>query len=138
MLPAGVRAGDLQEYNWHGVSLGAKLVQAMYWVMGGAILWGVGILLRRVLGLGGTTPRRSSACLNPEQESFCEAMANEIESQSLILSVSLNEALEELEAGNIENASELLELAEAQWLRLGEILSAVLRNVTEYLPLAHI
>jgi len=110
----------------------------MYWVMGGAILWGVGILLRRVLGLGGTTPRRSSACLNPEQESFCEAMANEIESQSLILSVSLNEALEELEAGNIENASELLDLAEAQWLRLGEILSAVLRNVTEYLPLAHI
>jgi hypothetical protein len=110
----------------------------MYWVMGGAILWGVGILLRRVLGLGGTTSRRSPSCLDPDQKSFCDAIANEIESQSLSLYVSLNEALEELEAGNVENACELLELAEAQWLRLGEILSAVLRNIAEYLPLAHV
>jgi hypothetical protein len=110
----------------------------MHWIMGAAVLFGMGVLLRRLLGLGASSPRRLPMSLNHEQRSFCNAIAEEVESRSAILAVLLNEAIEELAAGNSDIAWELLDLAKAEWISLAEFLSEILRNVTDYLPLAHI
>lgn len=109
----------------------------MYWVMGSAVLLAMGMFLRRVLGLGATI-RRRPICLEPEQKSFCEAVAEEVQCRSEILACLLNDVIGELKAGHCENAPELLDLFEAEWTSLAELLNAILQNVAEYLPLAHI
>ena len=109
----------------------------MYWVMGGAVLLVMGMLLRRVLGLGAPI-RRRPVSLEPEQKSFCEAVADEVQCRSEILACLLNDVIGELKAGHCENAPELLDLFEAEWASLAELLNAILQNVAEYLPLAHI
>ena len=105
--------------------------------MGGTILFGMGILLRRLLGLGRTNPRHELG-LDPEQRSLCEAVTEEVGSRSAILAVLLNESIEELAAGNAANAADLLDLAEGEWISLAHLLSSILRNVADYLPVAHI
>ena len=110
----------------------------MYWIMGGAILLGMGMLLRRLLGLGASSARRPPISLNREHRLFCEAIADEVGSRSAILAVLLNEAIEELAAGHSVNASDLLDLADSEWTSLAGLLTEILRNVTEYLPVAHI
>jgi hypothetical protein len=109
----------------------------MYWLIGGTVLLGMGMLLRRLLGLGATIPR-SPASLNLEHKSFCDEVAEEIKSRSEILASLLNDAIGELKAGHHENASDLLDLVEAEWTSLAGLLNAILQNVAEYLPVAHI
>jgi hypothetical protein len=110
----------------------------MYWVMGGAILLGMGVLLRRLLGLGTTIPTRATACVDREHQLFCNAIAEEVESRSAILAVLINDAIGELASGNSGNAFDLLDLAESEWTRLADLLNTILRQVADYLPLAHV
>jgi hypothetical protein len=110
----------------------------MYWVMGGAILCGMGVLLRRLLGLGKTIPARTSVPMVYEHQLFCNAIAEEIESRSAILAVLLNDAIGELASGNSENAFDLFGLTENEWNRLADLLNTILRNVADYLPLARV
>ena len=109
----------------------------MYWVMGSTILLGMGMLLRRALGLGSRV-RGRAPLLDARQKWFCESMAEEVQCRSEILASSLNDAIEELQAGHCENASDLLGLAEAEWAAVAEILSGILKGITDSLPLARI
>lgn len=109
----------------------------MYWVIGGTILLGMGVLLRRLLGLG-TSIARLPSSVDLEHKSFCDAVSDEVKSRSEILAYLLNDAIGELKAGNCENASNVLDLVEAEWTSLAELLNAILQNVAEYLPVAHI
>jgi hypothetical protein len=120
----------------HG--LGDKLMQSMYWVMGGTILFGMGMLLRQVLGLRATVPSRMPVSLDPEQKSFRDAVTRQVTRRSEILASVLNDVIAESKAGHSENASDLLDLFDAEWTRQAELLSVILRNVADHLPLARI
>jgi hypothetical protein len=109
----------------------------MTWLLGGAILSGVGVLLRQLLG--GNTPT-SHVVVRLDRERTCvyEPIALELETQSDILAVSLNDAMEERDSGNLEIAFRLLTLTLSEWDRLSEILTLLLRILDENLPLARI
>lgn len=109
----------------------------MTWLLGGAILSGVGVLLRQVLG--GNTPT-SDAVVRLDRQRGCvyEPIALELETQSAILAVSLNDAMEERDSGNLEIAWRLLILSVSEWHRLAEFLTLLLRILNDNLPLAHI
>lgn len=105
------------------------------WLLGGAVFLCVGFVLRRLLGLdapGG----RVSLRLDGERERLYQTIVLELQTQSAILAVSLNDAIEECESGNHEIAWRLLRLTTAEWNRLAEILRTLLGVVTDYLPLA--
>ena len=109
----------------------------MTWLLGGAILSGVGVLLRQVLG--GNTPS-SDVVVRLDRERRCvyEAVALELETQSAILAVSLDDAMAERDCGNLEIAWRLLALTVSEWHRLAEILNFLLRVLDNSLPLAQI
>jgi len=109
----------------------------MPWVVGGMVFAVVFVSLRRILGLGECVPagRRS---LDATRERLCQEIAQELESRSAILAVSLNDAIDEMVSGNAENAWKLLHLTTAEWNRLAEILTLLLRVIGNYLPLARV
>ena len=109
----------------------------MAWILGGVVLLAMAMFMRQLLGLNVKTPSRRQF-LDTFRQRFCEALALDLESQAAILAVSLNDAIEELISGNPENAWKLLHLAAAEWNRLSEILSLLLRVMTTYLPLARV
>jgi len=116
-----------------------SLIRIMYWLMGSTILFGMGVLLRRLLGLGGSNSHnRGSIPLSDEMSSALIEIAQEVENQSKGIAVRLDEAIAELGAGRFSNTSNLLELAAWEWLRLAELLTVILRTITEYLPMAAI
>ena len=105
------------------------------WLLGGAVFLCVGFVLRRLLGLD-APGRGGSLRLDGEREHLYQTIALELQTQSAILAVSLNDAIEECGSGNHEIAWRLLRLTTAQWNRLAEILRTLLGLVTDYLPLA--
>lgn len=109
----------------------------MYWVMGGVILVGMGILLRRALGLGTPVSHRAPF-LDAGHKWFCASMAEEVQSRSKMIAALLNDAIDELQAGHCRNAADLLGLVEAGWTGRAELLVELLRAITDYLPLARI
>ena len=113
-------------------------MQSMYWVMGGTVLFGMGVLMRRVLGLGSSVSCRPPTVLDPEQKSFCDEITEGVKSRSEILAYLLNEIIAELKAGNSNNASGLLDLFDAEWTLLADVLNSILKSVADHLPLARI
>jgi hypothetical protein len=105
------------------------------WVLGGAAFLAVWVLLRRLLGLDAASRRRFLS-LDNDREQVYNAVRLELQTQSSILAVSLNDAIEESDSGNHEIAWRLLRLSVAEWDRLAEILRVLLGVVTEYLPVA--
>jgi len=53
-----------------------------------------------------------------------------------MLAVSLNDAMEERDSGNLENAKNLLHLTASEWERLAGVLTFLLQVTSDYLPLA--
>jgi hypothetical protein len=112
----------------------------MKWLMAGLILGGVGITLRRLLRLD---VRRSQSAgrlppLSEDRAAIYQPVVREIETQSAILGISLNDAFEERDAGNSEIAWRLVRLSVSEWDRLTEIVTLLLRQMTKYLPSAKI
>ena len=99
----------------------------MKWIVGGAFLLVLGIFLRWVLKLeNSTSSRRSlSAHLGADRENIYQPVAQEIVTQSSILGVSLNDAIEHRHANQPEMAWRLVQLAVSEWERLTEILTAL-------------
>jgi len=100
----------------------------MRWVAAGAVLVLLGILLRWILKLGASRrPQLSlSTPLESARENIYGPVARELVAQSAILGISLNEALEERAAGQIETAWRLVCLAVSEWNRLSEVLASVI------------
>lgn len=107
----------------------------MHWALAGLTLILTGYVCRRILHLDEPHMRAPGLVpLPPEREDIYQPVALEIETQTVILGVSLNEALGERDAGNLENAWRLVRLAVCQWERLSEILTILLNSITENMP----
>jgi len=107
----------------------------MHWALAVLTLILTGYVCRRILRLDDSHIRATGLVpLAPEREGIYQPVALEIETQTVILGVSLNEALGERDAGNLENAWRLVRLAVCQWDRLSEILTILLNSITENMP----
>lgn len=107
----------------------------MHWALAGLTLIVIGYVCRRILRMDQPFPRPPGLTqLPPEREDIYQPIALEIETQAVILGVSLNEALGERDSGNLENAWHLVRLAVCQWDRLAETLTILLNSITESLP----
>lgn len=107
----------------------------MHWALAGLTLFLVGYVSRRILRLDAPQTRSVGLVpLSPQREEVYQPVALEIETQTVILGISLNEALGERDAGNVDNAWRLVRLAVCQWDRLADILSILLNAIGENLP----
>jgi len=102
----------------------------MKWVVGFFLLFLIGVLLRWILRLDRPALARPGglAPLGAERAAIFQPIAQEIETQAAILGISLNDAIEERDAGQSEIAWRMVRLAVSEWDRLAEIL-ALLANV---------
>lgn len=100
----------------------------------------LGILLRWILRFGSPrSPQVSlSAPLDSHRESIYRPLAQEIGTQSSILGISLNEALEERSAGQTEIAWRLVCLAVSEWTRLSAILESIIDLVARHAGDSHV
>jgi hypothetical protein len=112
----------------------------MKWLIAGLILGGVGIALRRLLRLDRRRPPSAGRLppLSEDRAAIYQPVVLEIETQSAILGISLNDAFEERDAGNPEIAWRLVRLSVSEWDRLTEIVTLLLRQMTKHLPMAKV
>ncbi len=104
------------------------------------ILGVLGYALRRLLRLD---DRRAPSAgrlppLSDDRAAIYQPVVREIETQSTILGISLNDAFEERDAGHPEIAWRLVRLSVSEWDRLAEIVALLLRQMTRHLPAAKV
>ena len=107
----------------------------MHWVAASVVLVFLGILLRWILKVGASRrPHQLSLStpLGPAREDIYRPVAQEIVTQSAILGISLNEALEEKAAGQTETAWRLVCLAVSEWDRLSHVLSSIIQVMAKH------
>lgn len=110
----------------------------MAWALAIAALLVVGYVFRRILRLDESPrPVNGRSLLAPEAEQIYRPVSLELETQIILLGISLNEALGQRDAGDEENAWRLARLALCQWERLAERVAVVLNTVSDHLPQAH-
>jgi hypothetical protein len=110
----------------------------MVWAGSIIVLVVVAVVTRKILGLSGPNPAPHLASADARRR-LSRAVTLEIEAQSAILAISLNDAMEERETGQPELAWSTLHLmTSAQWVRLAETLGVLLNAVTRHLPLTRI
>lgn len=113
----------------------------MLWILGAVALLVVGVTLRKLLGLDSQSKKAAPvglARIGSARESLYQPIAREIETQTAILGISLNEAFEERQEGRGENAWHLVGLSASEWSRLAEVSTAILNLVDKYMPAAHV
>ena len=110
------------------------------WILGAIALVLFGLILRNLLGLDSKprVARAGLARMGSTREALYQPIAREIETQTAILGISLNEAFEERQEGRGENAWHLIGLSAAEWSRLAEVSTVVLNLVDKYMPAAHV
>ena len=109
----------------------------MAWLLASIVLVALGVLLRRLLGLT-SAGQDTRTPLGSHQQQLCQTIVLEVEAQSAMLAISLNEAMEERDLQNFDNARNFLHLTASEWERLAEFLTFVLQLTGDYLPLARI
>lgn len=102
----------------------------MQWALAGLTLVIVAMVCRRALHLDrpAVSPLPSLR-LRRRREQVYQPVALEVETQTVIVAISLNEALGEHEQGNLENAWQLAGLAQCQWSRLAENVTTLLNAI---------
>lgn len=107
----------------------------MDWVLAVVALLLVAYVCRRILRLD-QPPARAwrPAALPLNRFQIYRTAAQEVETQTGMLSVTLNEALGDYGAGNGANAVAHMLLAVQQWDLLAQLVSSVLKTVTENMP----
>ncbi len=106
----------------------------MDWALAGITLVAVGIVCRRLLHFDEPPADKTTSVLRWERESIYQPIALEVETQTAILGVSLDEALGARRAGNCENARRLVRLAVCQWERLANSVTLLLKTLNANLP----
>lgn len=103
------------------------------WVLGALVILAAAIVLRRLLAIDPLTTRgaMSLLALSPDREAIYKPIAQEIETQAAILSISLNDAIDERDSGHNEIAWRLVRLSVSEWDRLSEVLAVLLNVVSE-------
>jgi hypothetical protein len=107
----------------------------MAWLLAFLVLLLLGALLRKLLGLA-PAGLDARAPLVGHRQQLCQELVLEFDSQTAILAISLDGAMEERDRGNSDNARNLLHLTDSEWDRLAEALSFVLQVTGDYIPLA--
>lgn len=112
----------------------------MSWVLGGVALLLLGVLLRWILRLDQPGDRRLGGLmlLSAEREAIFQPIAQEMETQTAILGISLNDAIEERNAGQAEIAWRLVRLAASEWGRLAEILTLLAKVMSKHAARARV
>ncbi|MBZ5562956.1 MAG: hypothetical protein LAP13_11130 [Acidobacteriia bacterium] len=109
----------------------------MGWLLGGVILLGVGLGLRRLLSQAAPSPRaRGMVPLSPDREAIYRPVALEAETQAAILGIALNDAFDERDAQHAEMAWRLVQLSAGEWDRLGELVTGLLEVLSKRLATA--
>jgi hypothetical protein len=108
----------------------------MRWVLASLILAGVAFLLRRLLHMGAKREPVDTflGSLRAELHSLYLPVAQEVETQTTILGVTLNEAFAERDAGRAEMSWRIVRLARGEWQRLTELVSGMHSVLAKYLP----
>ena len=109
----------------------------MSWLLGIPVLILVSVLARRLLHLGAEkeTVRSPSHVLGPQREALYSMAGEEIETHITMVAVSLNDALEEQQAGHAELALQLHTLAVGEWGRLAKVVQSLQALTVRYLVL---
>jgi hypothetical protein len=112
----------------------------MKWVVGGVVLFVLGMLLRWILRLDQpAAPRvRGFVALSADREAIFQPIALEMETQAAILGISLNDAINERDGGQPEIAWRLVRLAASEWDRLAEILKLLSKVMAEHVTHARV
>lgn len=108
----------------------------MYWLSGALLLVVVGLVLRRLLRLNGSLsrpPEAPTSLTAEERESIYLQVTREVETQTAMLAVSLNDAFQERAADHHEIACRLVSLSVSEWARLAEVVQALLNIITKYI-----
>jgi hypothetical protein len=113
----------------------------MQWILGtlaGVLLILLGRELRRLLQLDQHGPCRPVGLvpLDSAREAIYQAAALEMQAQTAILAVSLNDAMEERDAGHADISWQLVHLSRCAWERLAEVLIALFQTISKYTPAA--
>ncbi|HEV2498987.1 MAG TPA: hypothetical protein VGY31_05355 [Terriglobia bacterium] len=107
----------------------------MAWALAIVALLVVGYVFRRILRLDEPEPRAHGRIpLSPNAEKIYRPISLELETQIILLGISLNEALGQRQAGNEENAWRLARLALCQWDRLAEKVTVMLKSIADHFP----
>lgn len=107
----------------------------MAWALAIVALLVVGYVFRRILRLDEPEPRAHGRIpLSPDAEKIYRPISLELETQIILLGISLNEALGQRQAGNEENAWRLARLALCQWDRLAEKVTVMLKSIGDHFP----
>lgn len=108
----------------------------MNWLIGVAVLLGGAAALRRLLFKGEGPARRSAglARLDSEREALYRSVARDLETQTTIMGVSLNDAFEERDSGRHEIAWHLVQIAASEWERVNEVLALALGAMGKAMP----
>lgn len=112
----------------------------MKWVLGGLVLLLLGVLLRWILRLDRPVGSHIGGlvALGADREGLFQPIAQEMETQAAILGISLNDAINERDAGQAEIAWRLVRLAASEWDRLEEILTLLSRVMAEHVASARV
>lgn len=110
----------------------------MAWALAIAALLVVGYVFRRILRLDEPLRRAHGRDpLSAEAEIIYQPVSAELETQIVLLGISLNEAIGERRAGHEENAWHLVRLAMCQWERVADMAAAVLKTISDHVPQTH-
>lgn len=109
----------------------------MRWALAALAFVLTAYVCRRILRLD-DPPRRPRGLLPlpADLESIYRPVVEEVETQTVLLGITLNEALDVRRAGDGECAVAHMELAVSQWDRLTQIVAALLNSIAENLPQA--
>lgn len=103
-----------------------------------AVLAAIGVVTRRLLGLSGRHPNPHLPLPGAHGRLY-QSVKLELDAQSAILAVSLNEAMEASACGEHELAWSTLHLmSTAQWTRQADTLELLVRAMRRHLPLARV
>jgi hypothetical protein len=112
----------------------------MEWLLGGLALIPLGVLLRWILRLDRRDDQhiRGPVTLGADREAIFQPISLEMETQAAILGISLNDAISERDAGQVEIAWRLVRLTASEWDRLAEILRLLSKVMAEHVGNARV
>jgi hypothetical protein len=108
----------------------------MRWLIAGLILAAVALLLRRILQMDAREkpPAGGLGYLRNDVLDIYEPVAQEVETHTAILGITLNEAFGERDAAHPEMAWHVVRLAVGEWERLTELVVGLQSVLAKYLP----
>ena len=108
----------------------------MRWLIAGLTLAVVALLLRRILNMGaaGKPPEKLLGSMRKDLHALYLPVAQEIETQTTILGITLNDAFGERDAGRHEMSWHVVRLARGEWERLTELVAGLQNVLAKFLP----